>query len=349
MKRIILFAAVLLAAVGCTNKKHYIIDGTVGNIEGTLYLLDHEANVVDSTVVENGKFRLEGNVEAVDFHYLATEADGEKNVLATLILEPGVITVADVEGEEHKSVAGTPANDANAAWRKTAKALIAEYREADEVRRAQIGEEYDKLMKETYEANHDNLLGVYLLASELAYDMSGEELLAELDKLSPALQSSRIATKLRTQAEQRIKTDIGKPYIDIEQPNAAGETVSLKSVVENPANKYVLVDFWASWCGPCMGEVPELVAAYKQYHSQGLEIYGVSFDRKAENWTETIKKHEMAWINVSLLSSFDNQAATDYSIQAIPSNVLIDCATGTIVAKNLRGEAVAEKFAELFK
>ena len=98
-----------------------------------------------------------------------------------------------------------------------------------------------------------------------------------------------------------------------------------------------------------MGEVPELVAAYKKYHSQGLEIYGVSFDRKAENWTETIKKHEMDWINVSLLSSFDNQAAKDYSIQAIPSNVLIDCATGTIVAKNLRGEAVAEKFAELFK
>lgn len=348
MKRITLFAAVLLAVAGCTNKNHYVINGTVGNIEGTVYLLDHEQKVVGSTAVENGAFRLEGDVEAIDFHYLATSADGE-DVFATLVLEPGVITVADVEGEERKSVAGTPSNDANAALRTKSQALIAEYREADDARRSQIVEEYDNLMKEAYETNRDNLFGVYLLASELAYDMSGEELLAELDKLSPALQSSRIATDLRTQAEQRIKTDIGKPYIDIEQPNAAGETVSLKSVVENPANKYVLVDFWASWCGPCMGEVPELVAAYKKYHSQGLEIYGVSFDRKAENWTETIKKHEMDWINVSLLSSFDNQAEKDYSIQAIPSNVLIDCATGTIVAKNLRGEAVAEKFAELFK
>ena len=139
---------------------------------------------------------------------------------------------------------------------------------------------------------------------------------------------------------------MGQPYTDVAQPDAEGQEVSLKSVVENPANKYVLLDFWASWCGPCMGEVPHLKKTYEEFHKKGFEIFGVSFDSKAKDWTEAVEKNGMDWIHVSALSGFDNQAAEDYAVRGIPSNFLID-SEGKIVAKDLRGDELYEKIAEL--
>lgn len=350
MKRILLLATVLCMAMGCTSKNHYTVKGNLTGVEGKVYLLDSENKAIDSTTVENGAFCFEGNVEIPEICVVST-TEGTDDVVASLFLEPGNIVIAEAEENEamHRGATGTPSNDANIALRKASKALIDEYRTADEARREEIAEQHYNLMKGAYENNRDNLFGLYILAQAGSYEMDGQEILDELAKFAPEVQQTRVATELRERAEQRLRTDIGQPYINIEQPNAKGESVSLKSVVENPANKYVLLDFWASWCGPCMGEVPGLVEAYKKYHAKGLEIYGVSFDSKEENWTAAIKEKGMAWVNVSLLSSFDNDAAKEYSVQAIPTNFLIDCSTGKIIAKNLRGEDVAKKFAELFK
>ena len=128
--------------------------------------------------------------------------------------------------------------------------------------------------------------------------------------------------------------------------DADGKEVSLKEVVENPANKYVLLDFWASWCGPCMGEVPHLKKTYDEFHKKGFEIFGVSFDNNRDKWLGAVKENQMNWIQVSGLNGFDNQHAKDYAVQAIPANFLIDH-EGKIVAKNLRGEELYNKIAEL--
>lgn len=350
MKRVFLFATLLLFAVGCTSKNHYTVTGNVAGVdEGKIYMFDSNYEAVDSTDVKGGAFRFEGEVEVPDFRFLAT-TDGTDDVFAAFILEPGNITIAEPEKDDVcRFAAGSHCNDAYVALRKASKALFAEYRDSYDSHIEEVSARQDSLMRSTYEANRDNYLGLYLLATQLAYDMRGEEVLAELDKFSPELLQSNIAVKLREQAENSIRTDIGKPYIDIEQSTADGKAISLKSVVENPANKYVLVDFWASWCGPCMGEVPGLVEAYKKYHAKGLEIYGVSFDSKPDDWKAAVANNAMTWIQVSNLSSFDNKAAQDYSVQAIPSNFLIDCSNGTIIAKNLRGADVAKKFAELFE
>ena len=161
---------------------------------------------------------------------------------------------------------------------------------------------------------------------------------------------------MKESAERKFKTepqaegsDYVPHYINIEQPTPSGKMVSLKSVVENKNNRYVLLDFWASWCGPCMGEMPHLKEAYKLYHKKGFEIYGVSFDAKKEAWQGAIEKQQMKWVNVSTLERFDNPAAEDYAVESIPTNYLIDCSNGVIIAKNLRGEAVLEKLAELLK
>ena len=111
-------------------------------------------------------------------------------------------------------------------------------------------------------------------------------------------------------------------------------------------DKPALIDFYASWCGPCMEEVPHLKQAYDKFHGQGLEIYGVSLDNDNDKWLGAIREHGMGWVQVSDLNGFDNLAAKDYAVQSIPSNFLID-AQGVIVAKNLRGEDLYKKVEEL--
>lgn len=137
--------------------------------------------------------------------------------------------------------------------------------------------------------------------------------------------------------------DDADKYINVVTKDLQGKTTSLENVVENGKNKYVLLDFWASWCGPCMGEMPHLKKAYEAYHHKGFEIYGVSFDNSAEDCSRAVVRVDLPWIH----TMGNDKAANDYGVNSIPSNFLIDCKSGKIIALNLRGEAVAEKLAEL--
>jgi thiol-disulfide isomerase/thioredoxin len=112
-------------------------------------------------------------------------------------------------------------------------------------------------------------------------------------------------------------------------------------------SKYVLVDFWASWCGPCRAEMPYVVEAYQKYHDKGLEVIGVSFDNDKDAWVAAIGSLKMPWPQMSDLKGWESAAAGAYNIQSIPANVLID-EQGKIVAKNLRGEDLLDKMARLF-
>ena len=351
MKKILTFAAAAALLCSCGNKNGYVIEGTIEGLDGMVYLLDEERTPVDSAAVENGTFRLTGTADTPGILTLCDAPDETATFYSAVFIEPGTITVADdTENPMRKHVTGTPANDANDALMAASSALIREVRnpETTDERRAAIEEEYEQLIRSTYEANRTNLFGALLLAQQLSYEFSGQELLDEIALFSPELQQSSILTELKQSAEQKVKSDVGQPYIDFEQPDADGKNISLKSVVENPANKYVLLDFWASWCGPCMGEVPHLKKTYDEFHKKGFEIFGVSLDRDRDKWLGAVKQNNMNWIHVSTLDAFGNEAAEAYAVQAIPTNLLID-AEGTIVAKNLRGEELYEKIAELLK
>jgi peroxiredoxin len=138
-------------------------------------------------------------------------------------------------------------------------------------------------------------------------------------------------------------TAIGQPAPEIALPNPDGKVVSLSSM----KGKYVLVDFWAKWCGPCRQENPNVVRVFNKYKDKGFTVFGVSLDRTKEDWLRAIKEDNLTWTHVSDLKWWKSEAAKTYSITAIPFSLLID-PNGVIIAKNLRGPALESKLAEIF-
>ena len=351
MKKILIFAACTALLASCGSKNQYVIEGKVEGSNAMVYLFDQQDNILDSAAVKEGVFRFKGTAEEPQMALLRDARDESATFVALLLLEPGTIQVNDdPENPMRKRVTGTPANDASTLYNDTAYQLITEFRDSSttEERRAAIEKEYADLAHVAVEQNRNNIFGAMLLADQMSYELSGQELLDQIAQFSPEMQKTKVLTDLKAHAETKLKTDVGQPFIDVVAADADGKEITLKSVVENPANKYVLLDFWASWCGPCMGEGPHLKQTYDEFHKKGFEIFGYSYDSDRDSWLRAIDNNQMNWIQVSSLNGFDNQSAKDYAIQGIPSNFLID-SEGKIVAKNLRGEDLYNKIAELLK
>lgn len=354
MKKIFMIAMAAATMVGCGNATKFTITGSLEAEDGKLVYIateeGRELNYIDSVAVAANTYAFEGTAEAPYSAYLVTK-EGEEarpKMVAQLYVEPGNIEVKKLN-EEHPTAnaVGTPLND------KKADLFVKQWELQKDENAAE--DAITKLYYENILANADNMIG-WDLFGDTYYYYEPQQVIDAIAAM-PAEQQEKFKS-IKESSEQALKVLPGNPYIDItevgegEQPKTLtpdGKVLTLKSVIENKANKYVLIDFWASWCGPCMREVPHLKAAYDKYHKKGFEIYGVSFDRDREPWLKAIDEKGLNWLHVSAVNYWDNKARHDYAVNSIPANFLVDCSTGKIIATQLRGEEVEKKMEELLK
>lgn len=221
----------------------------------------------------------------------------------------------------------------------------------DEKKIGQLQEEYQQIVKKYNDQiaallvqNSPSLAVINLLQSNAidkdqyfaTYETVANKLQKEWASFSHAKNFISYVEKLKT-------TAVGQPAPEIALPNPEGQVVKLSSM----KGKYVLVDFWAKWCGPCRQENPNVVKIFNKYKDKGFTVFGVSLDRNKEDWLKAIREDNLTWTQVSDLKFWQSEAAKTYSINAIPFSLLLD-PNGVIIAKNLRGQALENKLAEIF-
>ncbi len=224
MKKLIIIAAAAVAAVGCGNKG-YVISGQIEGLKDpVVYIMNAESENIDSAAVTNGSFTFKGIAEQPAAVYLRTERP-----FAQLYLENGKIAVkGSAEDLRNVAITGTPANDAQTAYNAFMLEFMEEYRAADVLQQDSLYEVYNAHLLQLVDSNLDNIFGVHLYASELSYDDTADEMLAQIAKFSPELQQTQTLVELKELAEAKARVAVGQPYIDIVQNDAEGNPVACR-------------------------------------------------------------------------------------------------------------------------
>ncbi len=372
MKKIMyVLAASALLAASCEQKPGYTIAGSV-NVEGsadgdTVFLSKREGREMlrlDTALLAGGSFTFEGVQDSLESRHISVfSKEANRYVDHEFFLENGQIHI-EVNKDGFKAT-GTLANDQYAAYREGLQAIEKQYGELyeayadttlteaqrDEKREAlnACGEQRSAYIMEQIEQHIASPIVVSLFRNhqmDVLFMDDMEKVNALLQQVPAAYADQPVIAMLKGSVEKLLNTAVGKPFTDFEMNTPEGKPMKISDYAGK--QKAVLIDFWASWCGPCRAAMPELKKIYAEYHAKGFEIVGVSLDGQEDRWKAAIKDDGLTWPHMSDLKGWNCAGAGLYGVRSIPALVLID-AKGTIVARNIHGDELRKKLDELLK
>jgi peroxiredoxin len=329
-----------------------------------------DQSVTDSAVVKNGVFGFTGSLDSPVRATLVLSHDGTYNPSGrarpddylSFFIEPVKIQLLAADSIKNASIKGSPVNDDNKKLEMSLKsvdkrinALMMESRRASEEdkksedfqkgiesRLKTLSQERNDVYKSFIQSNPNSFMSVIALTSFAGPIPDVEKFEPIFNLLSSEMKNTREGKEFSEKINKLKTVAIGAIAPEFTQENPDGKQIKLSDF----RGKYLLIDFWASWCGPCRQENPNVVAAYNKYKDKNFEILGVSLDNKKDSWLAAIEKDGLVWPQVSDLGYWKNAVAQQYVVRSVPQNFLLD-PDGKIIAKNLRGEDLSKKLAEL--
>lgn len=363
----------ILAAFSCTKGIAYRITGTWENGAGNrIYLcemLEGKAlEAVDSAVVApDFSFSLRGSVDNIQKMVLTYNGDKRKEIMVdgnpleltftgkTSEWKGRTVTSVNVtsRGNKEQEMLETGANlNTTISFMQLGKMMTAskvDYTDqvvVDSVKRMfhVLDSSLTASVRNYMDSTRNYYASVYFFESQLMDNNTYEEVLGFYDRLTDRVKQSAPGLALKKKIDDMGRVSVGGIAPNFKAPTPDGQELSLYDL----RGHVVLLDFWASWCGPCLAEMPNVKEIYRKYHDKGLEILGVSLDSDRKPWLASIEKNELNWHHVSTLNKFDCPIAQQFRVTGIPRMYIID-KNGKIIAQDLRGEDLARKMDELFK